>query len=57
MIFTVGALIGEGLAGGLSEIVPERIILMTAMFICAAAAVVFIGGGRKHVALLYNREQ
>ena len=57
MIFTVGALIGEGLAGTLSQVMSERLVLMIAMFVCAAAAVVFIGGGRKHVALLYNREQ
>lgn len=57
MLSTMGALIGELLAGSLSAVFPERIILMTVMLLCALAAVVFIGGGRKHVAYIYNRVQ
>ena len=57
MIFTVGALVGELAAGGLTVVMPERIVLMCAMLLSAAAAVVLIGGNKKEVALIYNREQ
>ena len=57
MLSTVGALIGEFAAGVLSEHFPERIILLATMLFCALAAVVFIGGGRKHVAAIYNRAE
>ena len=57
MIYTVGALIGEGAAGVGSELIPERFVLMTAMLLCAAAAVIFIGGGRREVSRIYNRIQ
>jgi len=55
MIFTVGALIGEGAAGGLSEVLPERIVLMSSMVLCAIAAVLIIGGGHREVSKVYNR--
>ncbi|MBO4835338.1 MAG: MFS transporter [Lachnospiraceae bacterium] len=55
MLMTVGMLIGEFAAGALSKVVSERIILMSAMLLCAVCAVLFIGGGRKHVAKIYNR--
>ena len=55
MLMTVGMLIGEFAAGALSKVVSERIILMCAMLLCAVCAVLFIGGGRKHVAKIYNR--
>ncbi len=55
MLSTAGALIGELVAGTVSQIMPERILLMTVMLLCAAAAIVFIGGGGKHVAAVYNR--
>ena len=55
MIFTAGALIGEFMAGAMTTVLPERIVLMTAMLVCGAAALLFIGGGKKHVAYIYNR--
>ena len=57
MLSTVGALIGEFAAGILTESFSERIILLTAMLLCALAAVVFIGGGKKHVEIIYNRTE
>ena len=57
MISTAGALLGEVLAGGLTLLLPERIVLLGAMLLCAMAAIVFIGGGREHVAYIYNRTQ
>ncbi len=57
MISTAGALLGEVLAGGLTLLMPERVVLLGAMLLCALAAIVFIGGGREHVAYIYNRTQ
>ena len=57
MISTAGALLGEVLAGGLTLLLPERAVLLGAMLLCALAAIVFIGGGREHVAYIYNRTQ
>jgi MFS family permease len=57
MISTAGALLGEVLAGGLTLLLPERIVLLGAMLLCAMAAIIFIGGGREHVAYIYNRTQ
>ena len=57
MLSTAGALAGEVLAGLLTLIVPERIVLLIVMLLCALAAVIFIGGGRTHVAYIYNRSR
>ena len=57
MLSTAGALAGELMAGTLSQIIPERVLLLSVMLLCAAAAVVIIGGGGKHVAPIYNRSQ
>ena len=55
MLYTLGALIGEFAAGTLTVVMPQRLVLMSAMLLCALAAVIFIGGGRKYVAPIYNR--
>ncbi len=57
MLSTAGALLGEVLAGALSQIMPERSVLLAAMLLCAAAALAFIGGGKKYVAPIYNRSE
>lgn len=57
MLSTAGALVGEILAGGLTLVMPERVVLLAAMLVCAAAAIVFIGGGREHVSYIYNRSE
>ena len=53
---TVGMLAGEGLAGLLSRVMGERLIAVIANALSLAAAVIFIGGSRKEVAAIYNRE-
>ena len=56
MLNTVGALSGELLAGLLSEIIPMRATLTVFMLVFnALAALIIIGGNKKHVAPLYNR--
>ena len=57
MINTVGSLIGEITAGLLTLFLPERIVLMSALLLCAMAAACVIGGGRRQVARIYNRQQ
>ncbi len=57
MLSTSGALAGEIAAGLLTILMPERMVLMWSMLLCAAAAVVFIGGGKKHVEQIYNRTE
>ena len=57
MLNTVGALVGEIVAGLLTLIMPERIVLMSALLLCALSAALVIGGGHKHVARIYNRQQ
>lgn len=55
VLSTSGALIGELLAGLLTLVMPERIVLLLVMLQCALAAVIFIGGAGEHVAGIYNR--
>ena len=57
MLSTLGALAGEFSAGILSGVLSGRIIQLSALLLCAVAAVVFIGGGGKHVAPIYNRSE
>ena len=57
MLSTAGAMLGEVLAGVLTLLIPERVVLLAVMLLCALAAAIFIGGGKKHVALIYNRSQ
>ena len=57
MINTVGALAGELIAGLLTVFMPERLVLMSALLLCAAAAIFVIGGCHKPVAEIYNRQQ
>lgn len=56
MLFMIGAVLGEMTAGFVSEAVSERTILMTAMLVEAALALVIIGGSKKHIEKIYNRE-
>ena len=56
MLNTVGALLGELLSGVLSEFIPMRATLTVFMLLFnGLAALVIIGGNKKHVAPLYNR--
>ncbi len=57
MINTIGCLFGELAAGALALFLSERIVLSLAMFSCSFAALLIIGGNKRHVALIYNRVQ
>ena len=56
MLTTSGSLLGELLAGACTAFLPMRTVLALFMGITLAAAIVIIGGGKKHVKPLYNRE-
>ncbi len=55
MLNTVGALVGELLSGLLSEALPMRATLTVFMLFNGLSALIIIGGNKKHVAPLYNR--
>lgn len=56
MLNTSGMMLGEVIAGALSVMMSERAILLVLGGICVLAAIVFIGGNRKAVSNIYNRE-
>lgn len=57
MLNTVGSFTGNLLAGALTAFLPARGVLTGFMLITAAAAILVIGGGRRSVAAIYNRQQ
>ena len=56
MLTTSGSLLGELLAGACTAFLPMRTVLALFMGITLVAALVIVGGGKKHVKPLYNRE-
>ncbi len=56
MLTTSGSLLGEALAGACTAFMPMRTVLALFMGVALLAAIVIIGGGKKHVKPLYNRE-
>lgn len=56
MLTTSGSLLGELLAGVCTAFLPMRTVLAMFMGVALVAAFVIIGGGRRHVRPLYNRE-
>lgn len=56
MLTTSGSLLGEALAGACTAFLPMRTVLAIFMGIALVAAIVIIGGRKKHVKPLYNRE-
>lgn len=56
LLSTLGTFLGELGAGALSEVFPMRAVLAGFMLLNGLAAVIFIGGGRKHVKPIYNRQ-
>lgn len=56
MLSMAGALIGEMVAGLASQIAPERAILVIAMLTEAVLGLIIIGGAKKDVSYIYNRE-
>lgn len=57
MLNTAGSLFGQLTAGWLSVMFGARAIIAFTMVISVISAVVFIGGNREEVALIYNNEQ
>ena len=53
---TTGVLIGQAVAGTLSVYINERMIVVLANTVCVIAAIIFIGGGSREVAKIYNTE-
>ena len=56
MLMTSGSLLGELLAGVCTTFMPMRAVLALFLGVTLVAALVIIGGGKKHVKPLYNRE-
>ena len=56
MLNTSGALLGEALAGVGTTFLPMRTVLALFMGVTLLAAILIIGGGKRHVKPLYNRE-
>ncbi len=52
----IGMLIGQAGAGLISLVMDSRTIIAISALVGLAAAVVFIGGNRKHIAPIYNTE-
>ena len=53
---TVGAVVGQALAGAMSTVLGERLIVVIANAMCLAAAVFVIGGSKKEVEKIYNTQ-
>lgn len=56
MAMTFGLLAGQFLSGVLTVFVPERAVVSAFMVLNILAAIGFIGGNRKHVKKIYNRQ-
>ncbi len=56
MLMTGGALIGEGLSGVVAEFIDMRLVLLGFNIIAGLGAILIIGGNKRHVAEIYNRQ-
>ena len=56
MLTTSGSLLGEALAGACTTFLPMRTVLAVFMGVALLAALIIIGGGKKHVKPLDHRE-
>ncbi len=57
MLSTVGSFTGTLLAGALSTVLPVRTVILAFNAVTLLVAVAVIGGGRKHISPIYNRQQ
>ena len=57
MLTTIGSLLGQLLAGLLTEIMPIRGVLSLFMGISGASAIIIMGRGRNEVKPIYNKRQ
>ncbi|MDD6305408.1 MAG: MFS transporter [Clostridiales bacterium] len=56
MAFTGGMLLGQFLSGVFTLFLPERAVISGFMLLSLVAAIAIIGGSRKHVKKIYNRQ-
>lgn len=56
MMFSGGILVGQLLAGALTVVLSERMTVFACSMVAVLAAAIFIGGNKKHIAPIYNRE-
>jgi MFS family permease len=57
MVASGGMLLGQLLAGGLTLAFSERSVLLIVAMVNAVMALVIIGGNKRHVAPIYNRQE
>ncbi len=55
VLCTAGSLIAELISGALTTVIDERLVLLTFMLLSAVAAIIVIGGNKKYVMPIYNR--
>lgn len=56
LLNTLGLLVGEIVAGALSEVFDVRMVLLGFYVVGLIAAIIFIGGNKKHIEVIYNTE-
>lgn len=57
MLSTVGSFAGTLLAGTLSNVMPVRSVILLFNGVSLLVAILVIGGNKKHIAPIYNRQQ
>lgn len=57
VISTIGALLGELISGALTTAVPLRGVVSIFSAVTFISAIIFIGGNKKHIAPIYNRQE
>lgn len=56
MVTSVGGIAGSLAAGGLAEVLPERIVMLILSALGVLSVYLFMYRGRRHVAAIYNRD-
>jgi MFS family permease len=56
MMFNGGILVGQLLAAGLTVVLSERMTIFAVSMLAVVTAIIFIGGNKKYIAPIYNRE-
>ncbi len=56
MLMTLGALVGQLISGALTELIDMRLLLLLINLATGIAAIAIIGGNKKYVSAIYNRQ-
>ncbi len=56
MLNTLGSMAGQMIAGALLVAVSHQMVMLIVNAVCIIAAIIFIGGGKKYIAPIYNRQ-